>query len=57
VEFLTPEPYMDDVFAKAIQLEDDGNLRVPDGPGYGFEWNVEGIQRLSDGVVLSPSTL
>jgi L-alanine-DL-glutamate epimerase-like enolase superfamily enzyme len=51
VEYLTPEPYMDDVFAMPLQLE-EGMLRVPDGPGYGFQWNVEGIKRLSDGVVI-----
>jgi L-alanine-DL-glutamate epimerase-like enolase superfamily enzyme len=57
VEFLTPEPYMDDVFADPVQLDADGFLRVPDGPGYGFEWNTEGIARLSDGIVITPSSL
>lgn len=56
VEYLTPQPYMDDVFAKAPQLE-DGYLRVPQGPGYGVEWNVEGIKKLSDGVMITRSTL
>lgn len=40
-----------------IALDADGFLRVPDGPGYGFEWNSEGIARLSDGIVITPSML
>jgi L-alanine-DL-glutamate epimerase-like enolase superfamily enzyme len=48
---------MDDVFADPVQLDADGFLRVPDGPGYGFEWNSEGIARLSDGIVITPSVL
>jgi len=56
VEYLTPEPYMDDVFAKAPQLE-EGYLRVPEGPGYGVEWNAEGIKKLSDGIAITRSTV
>ncbi|MDP3850669.1 MAG: mandelate racemase/muconate lactonizing enzyme family protein [Luteolibacter sp.] len=57
VEFLTPEPYMDDVFADPINLDEDGYLRVPDGPGYGFQWSVDGIARLSKGIRLTDSIL
>lgn len=57
VEYLTPEPYMDEVFSEPIKLNAEGLLRVPDGPGYGFVWNVEGIAKLSDGVTLTPSVL
>lgn len=50
VEYLTPEPYLDDVFAERPRLDDEGCLRVPDGPGYGVKWNPDGIERLSMGV-------
>lgn len=57
VEYLTPEPYMDDVFAERLQLDGEGYLTIPDGPGYGFTWNADGIARLSQGVQLTPSVL
>jgi len=56
VEYLTPEPYMDEVFASPIQLDEEGFLRIPDGPGYGVAWNLQGIARLSDGVAITPSS-
>lgn len=55
VEYLTPEPYMDDVFLTPPQLDENGWLEIPDGPGYGFLWNPEGIAKLSDGVQISTS--
>lgn len=57
VEFLTPEPYMDDVFAEPVTLDAEGMLRIPDGPGYGMQWSEEGIARLSDGVRITRSVL
>jgi D-galactarolactone cycloisomerase len=50
VEYLTPEPYLDDVFAERPRLDAEGYLAIPDGPGYGVRWSVEGIERLSGGV-------
>ena len=50
VEYLTPEPYVDDVFAAPPKLDADGFLTIPDGPGLGFEWSADGIERLSQGV-------
>ncbi len=47
VEYLTPEPYLEDVFAEPLRLDADGMLRVPEGPGYGVQWSREGIARLS----------
>ena len=57
VEFLTPEPYMDDVFDDPILLDEDGYLRIPDGPGYGCRWSKEGIARLSHGIEIADSIL
>lgn len=47
VEYLTPEPYLEDLLAEPFRLDEEGKLRIPDGPGYGVEWNPEGIARLS----------
>ena len=52
IEFLTPEPYIDDVFADPPKLDSEGYLAIPDGPGYGFRWSADGIERLSQGVRL-----
>jgi L-alanine-DL-glutamate epimerase-like enolase superfamily enzyme len=57
VEFLTPEPYMDDVFETPLKLDETGHLPIPDGPGYGYRWNRDGIARLSKGVKISESRL
>ncbi len=49
VEYLTPEPYLEDVFEEPFRLDAEGMLRIPDGPGYGVRWSREGIARLSRG--------
>jgi L-alanine-DL-glutamate epimerase-like enolase superfamily enzyme len=53
VEYLTPEPYLDEVFLTRPVLDSEGYIQVPDGPGYGFAWNPEGIEKLSQGVKLT----
>ena len=57
VEFLTPEPYLEDVFEEPPSLDAEGFFRVPDAPGYGFRWSRDGIRRLSQGVNLTPSVI
>ncbi|GAB4363455.1 MAG: mandelate racemase/muconate lactonizing enzyme family protein [Bryobacter sp.] len=47
VEYLTPEPYLEDVWETPPRLDADGMLAIPDGPGYGWKINREGIARLS----------
>jgi D-galactarolactone cycloisomerase len=47
VEYLTPEPYLEDVFETPPTLDENGLLTIPDGPGYGVKWSMEGIRRLS----------
>jgi L-alanine-DL-glutamate epimerase-like enolase superfamily enzyme len=49
VEYLTPEPYLEDVLEAPLRLDGEGMLRVPEGPGYGVKWSREGIERLSRG--------
>jgi L-alanine-DL-glutamate epimerase-like enolase superfamily enzyme len=53
VEYLTPEPYLDEVFLTRPVLDSEGYIQVPDGPGYGFAWNPDGIEKLSQGVKLT----
>jgi D-galactarolactone cycloisomerase len=47
VEYLTPEPYLEDVFLSPFTLDAEGYLPIPTGPGYGVEWNWDGIEKLS----------
>lgn len=50
VEFLTPEPYLDDVFETPLTMDAEGCLAIPQGPGYGYRWNPDGIEKLSRGI-------
>jgi D-galactarolactone cycloisomerase len=53
VEYITPAPYVEDLFATPLRMEPDGMLRIPDGPGLGFEWNADGIARHTGGMKLT----
>lgn len=57
VEFITPSPYIEDICAIPPQLDNDGLLQIPAGPGLGFEWNNEGIAKHAGGLTLTKSTL
>jgi L-alanine-DL-glutamate epimerase-like enolase superfamily enzyme len=57
VEYITPAPYVEDLIANPVQFDDDGCIRIPDGPGLGFEWNPEGIARFTGGETLTKSTI
>jgi L-alanine-DL-glutamate epimerase-like enolase superfamily enzyme len=57
VEYMTPSPYIEALVQNPIKLDCDGMLRIPDGPGLGFDWNPDGIARLSKGVSLRSSRL
>jgi D-galactarolactone cycloisomerase len=47
VEYMTPSPYIDELFVASPKLDSAGCLAIPDGPGLGFEWNPDGIAKLS----------
>jgi L-alanine-DL-glutamate epimerase-like enolase superfamily enzyme len=47
VEYLTPSPYIEDIVAAPFQLDGDGMLTIPTGPGLVIELNLDGIGRLS----------
>src|SRR5205085_7314375 len=43
VEFLTPSPYMDRLVKQPMKPDDEGYLRLPDGPGLGVELDREAL--------------
>jgi len=47
VEYLTPTPFIEDLLDPPPQLDRDGYLAVPDGPGLGVAWNQDGIEKHS----------
>jgi D-galactarolactone cycloisomerase len=55
VEYITPSPYVEDLFAEPLRLDADGRLTIPDGPGLGFAWNPDGIAKHTRGMSLTPS--
>jgi len=53
VEYITPAPYVEDLFATPLKLDADGMLAIPDGAGLGFKWSEEGIARHTRGMKLT----
>ena len=53
VEYITPAPYIEDILAEPIQFDDNGHIKIPDGPGLGLSWNLDGIARFAGGKTLS----
>jgi L-alanine-DL-glutamate epimerase-like enolase superfamily enzyme len=49
VEFQTPSPYIDELLAEPFELDDDGCLAIPAGPGLGIELEWDAVARLSRG--------
>ncbi len=45
VEFQTGVPYVEDLVTPRFELDAEGLLRVPTGPGLGIEWNPETLSR------------
>ena len=57
VEYITPAPYIEDLLAEPVQLDENGMIRIPEGPGLGMAWNPDAIERFTGGLTLSPSVL
>jgi len=57
VEYITPAPYVEDLFDKPLKMDKDGMLVIPDGPGLGFKWNEDGIEKHTGGMKLTKSLL
>jgi len=53
VEYITPAPYIEDILAEPIRMDDDGMIRIPEGPGLGLQWNTDGIAHFTGGPTLT----
>ena len=49
VEYITPAAYIEDLLAEPLQMDADGLLAIPDGPGLGLAFNPDGIARHGGG--------
>ena len=56
VEYITPAPYIEDLVEEPFELDGEGFLEIPDGPGLGVRWNADGIRKHS-GLEPTPSDL
>jgi L-alanine-DL-glutamate epimerase-like enolase superfamily enzyme len=54
VEYLTGSPYVDEIAARARQLDQDGMLPIPDGPGLSLELDMDAVAKYSRGERLLP---
>ena len=52
VEYIQGSPYVDEVKAGGWQLDDDGMLPIPNGPGLGIEIDLDAVARHSGGTRL-----
>ncbi len=50
VEYITPAPYIEQLLLHPIVLDDEGLIPIPEGPGLGFEWNPDGIEKFTGGL-------
>ena len=57
VEYITPAPYIEDLFATPLALDAEGMVAIPTAPGLGFTWNDDGIAKHSRGLRLTRSAL
>ena len=49
VEYITGSPYIDELTVGGWQLDDDGMLAIPDGPGLGVEVDMDAVARFGRG--------
>jgi L-alanine-DL-glutamate epimerase-like enolase superfamily enzyme len=56
VEYITPAPYIEQLLDTPLELDADGMLTIPSGPGLGMTWNPDGIEKFS-GTKLTPSVI
>lgn len=53
VEYLTGSPYIDEIVAEPWQLDEEGMLPIPAGPGLGISLNLEAVAKYSGGEKLA----
>lgn len=49
VEYLTGSPYIDEIVASLWELDADGMLAIPSGPGLGIELAMDAVQKYTRG--------
>jgi L-alanine-DL-glutamate epimerase-like enolase superfamily enzyme len=47
VEYLTGSPFIDEIVETKWQLDGDGMLTIPDGPGLGITLNLDAVERFT----------
>jgi D-galactarolactone cycloisomerase len=47
VEYLTGSPFIDEIVETTWQLDADGMLAIPDGPGLGITLNLDAVERFT----------
>lgn len=45
VEYLTGSPFIDEIIENRWQLDSDGYLNIPDGPGLGIALNLDAVEK------------
>lgn len=53
VEYLTGSPYIDEIVAEPWQLDEEGMLPIPAGPGLGISLNLEAVAKYIGGEKLA----
>lgn len=54
VEYKTGSPYIDDIVAQKWELDPDGMLAIPDGPGLGLELDLDAVAKYTRDECLFP---
>ena len=57
VEYITPGQYIEPILLEPPKMDENGMLKILDGPGFGFQWNPEGVEKLSKGIKLTKSVV
>lgn len=52
VEYLTGSHYIDDIATRKWELDEDGMLAIPDGPGLGLELDHDALEQFTRGEML-----
>jgi L-alanine-DL-glutamate epimerase-like enolase superfamily enzyme len=55
VEYITPGQYIEIILLEPPKMDENGMLKIPDDPGLGFQWNPDGVAKISKGVKLTKS--
>ncbi len=57
VEYITPAPYVEELLATPVEFDANGCICIPDGPGLGYQWNCDAVEKFTGGMRLSASAI